>query len=260
MMTKMKKTAAILAVTISAGLALAGVVHAQQKTMSIGTGGTGGVYYPLGGAVANVLSKSLPNVQATAEVTGGSVDNLKLIGAGQSEMGFTMADAALDAMQGKDKFKSDKVALQALLVVYPNRMHVVTVEGTGIETHGGPEGQARLHGIAGRRHRSDGVPRHRGGRPRQGQGHEARAARRRRIRQRHQGPQDRRVLLGRRHSDRRGDRSRGHARHEDEADRPRRDGREDERQIRQALYRRARSRPAPIPARTRTTPSPRSGT
>jgi len=128
----MRKTTAILAMTL--GLAFAGAAHAQQKTMSIGTGGTGGVYYPLGGAVANVLSKNLPNVQATAEVTGGSVDNLKLIGAGKSELAFTMADAALDALQGQDKFKSGKLPLQALLVVYPNRMHVVTVEGTGIET------------------------------------------------------------------------------------------------------------------------------
>jgi TRAP transporter TAXI family solute receptor len=131
-MKTIKKTTAVLAVAVSAGLAFAGIVHAQQRTMSIGTGGTGGVYYPLGGAVANVLSKSLPNVQATAEVTGGSIDNLKLIASGQSEMAFTMADAALDAMQGQDKFKS-KVPLQALLVVYPNRMHVVTVEGAGIE-------------------------------------------------------------------------------------------------------------------------------
>ena len=60
----MKKTTAILAMAL--GLAFAGASHAQQKTMSIGTGGTGGVYYPLGGAVANVLSKNLPNVQATA--------------------------------------------------------------------------------------------------------------------------------------------------------------------------------------------------
>ena len=131
-MRRTTKIAAILAVTLSAGLA--GIAYAQQKVMSIGTGGTGGVYYPLGGAVANVLSKNLPNVQATAEVTGGSIDNLKLIGSGQSELGFTMADAALDAMQGQDKFKSGKVPLQALLVVYPNRMHVVTVEGTGINT------------------------------------------------------------------------------------------------------------------------------
>ena len=130
--TKMKKTTAILAMAL--GLAFAGAAHAQQKTMSIGTGGTGGVYYPLGGAVANVLSKNLPNVQATAEVTGGSVDNLKLIGAGKSELAFTMADAALDALKGEDKFKSGKVPLQALLVVYPNRMHVVTIEGTGIQT------------------------------------------------------------------------------------------------------------------------------
>jgi TRAP transporter TAXI family solute receptor len=112
---------------------LCGGVAAQQKTYSIGTGGTGGVYYPLGGAIANVLSKNLPGVQATAEVTGGSVDNLKLIGSKQSEIGFSMADAALDAFKGEGKFKGSKVPLQTLLVLYPNRMHVATVEGTGIE-------------------------------------------------------------------------------------------------------------------------------
>ena len=116
-----------------AALLAGGAALAQQKTIAIGTGGTGGVYYPLGGAVANVLSKYLPGVQATAEVTGGSVDNLKLIGSGQSEIGFSMADAALDALQGQDKFKGNKVNLKTLLVLYPNRMHVVTVEGTGVE-------------------------------------------------------------------------------------------------------------------------------
>ena len=119
---------------VALGVALAaGQVQSQQRNIAIGTGGTGGVYYPLGGAVANVLSKHLPGVQATAEVTGGSVDNLKLIGSGQSELGFSMADAALDALQGQDKFKSGKVPLRTLAVFYPNRMHVVTVEGTGIE-------------------------------------------------------------------------------------------------------------------------------
>jgi TRAP transporter TAXI family solute receptor len=131
-MMKRTKVAAALAFVLSVGLGLS--AYAQQKTMSIGTGGTGGVYYPLGGAIANVLSKNLPNVQATAEVTGGSVDNLKLIGTGQSELGFAMADAALDAYKGEDKFKSGKIPLQALLVVYPNRMHVVTIEGTGVNT------------------------------------------------------------------------------------------------------------------------------
>ena len=85
-------------------------MFAQQRTISIGTGGTGGVYYPIGGGLANVLSKKLPSMQATAQVTGGSVDNLKLIGSGQSEIGFSMADAALDAQKGEDKFKGTKVA------------------------------------------------------------------------------------------------------------------------------------------------------
>jgi TRAP transporter TAXI family solute receptor len=112
---------------------LAGEALAQQKTIAIGTGGTGGVYYPLGGGLANILSKHLPGYQATAEVTGGSVDNLKLIGTGQSELGFSMADAALDAFKGEDKFRGAKVAVRTLMVLYPNRMHVVTIEGTGIE-------------------------------------------------------------------------------------------------------------------------------
>ena len=129
----LKKTTAVLAITLATGLALAGMVHAQQKTMSIGTGGTGGVYYPLGGGLANVLSKNLPGYQATAEVTGGSVDNLKLINSGQSELAFVMADAALDALNGEDKFKGSKVPVRTLMVLYPNQMHVVTIEGTGIE-------------------------------------------------------------------------------------------------------------------------------
>src|SRR4030095_4622498 len=69
-----------------AAVALAGAAGAQQKTIAIATGGTGGVYYPLGGGLANILSKALPGIQATAEVTGGSVDNLKLIGSGAAPL------------------------------------------------------------------------------------------------------------------------------------------------------------------------------
>src|SRR4029450_6712257 len=72
-------------------------------------------------------------MQATAEVTGGSVDNLKLINTRQSEIAFSMADAALDAFKGEDKFKGTQVPVRTLMVLYPNRMHVVSIEGTGIE-------------------------------------------------------------------------------------------------------------------------------
>ncbi|TMH23095.1 MAG: TAXI family TRAP transporter solute-binding subunit [Betaproteobacteria bacterium] len=120
-------------VTLGAALALAGVAQAQQKySLSIATGGTGGVYYPLGGGMANILSKYVPGLQATAEVTGGSVDNLKLIATGKPYIGFSMADAGQDAYRGEDKFKGAKVPLRTLMVLYPNRMHVVTIDGIGI--------------------------------------------------------------------------------------------------------------------------------
>ncbi len=110
-------------------------VVAQEKiNLSIGTGGTGGVYYPLGGGIANVLSKHVPGMQATAEVTGGSVDNLKLIGTGKPYIGLSMADVGLDAIKGEGKFKGATIPLRTLMVLYTNHMHVVTVEGTGINT------------------------------------------------------------------------------------------------------------------------------
>ena len=128
-----RRPASIILSAIAGVALIASAALAQQQAISIGTGGTGGVYYPMGGAIANALSKYLPGVQATAEVTGASVDNLKLIGAGQSEVGFTMADTALEAVKGVDKFKGNKVDARTLLVLYPNRMHVVTTEGSGIE-------------------------------------------------------------------------------------------------------------------------------
>ena len=111
-------------------LAFAAASFAQ--TISIGTGGTGGVYYPMGGGLAAALSKYVPGMQATAEVTGGSVDNLKLIGTDKPYIGFTMADAGLDAFKGEDKFKGNKIPLRTLMVLYPNRMHLVSIEGRGV--------------------------------------------------------------------------------------------------------------------------------
>jgi TRAP transporter TAXI family solute receptor len=121
------------------GLALAALfaipAAAQEKVnLSIATGGTGGVYYPLGGGMANILSKFVPGMQATAEVTGGSVDNLRLIGTGKPYIALAMADASQDAYRGEDKFKGNKVPLRTLMILYTNIMHVVTVEGTGINT------------------------------------------------------------------------------------------------------------------------------
>ncbi len=100
--------------------------------LSIATGGTGGVYYPLGGGMANVISKYIPYVEATAEVTTASVDNCLLVGQGKADLALIMADVGWDAYQGKGKFK-EKVPLRTVAVLYPNNMHVVTIEGKGIE-------------------------------------------------------------------------------------------------------------------------------
>src|SRR5829696_4122720 len=119
----------------AAAIALAGPAAAAESiNLSIATGGTGGVYYPLGGGMANVLSKYVPGMQATAEVTGGSVANLQLIATGKPYIAMSMTDAAQDALRGEDKFKGKKVPVLTLMVMYPNRMHVVSVEGTGVNT------------------------------------------------------------------------------------------------------------------------------
>jgi len=121
------------AVAIAALLTLTAPLAAQDKVnISIATGGTGGVYYPLGGGMAAVFSKFIPGMEATAEVTGGSVDNLKLIGSGKPYIALTMVDATLDAYRGEDKFKGNKIPVRTLMILYPNRMHVVSVEGRGV--------------------------------------------------------------------------------------------------------------------------------
>ena len=117
-----------------AAITFAATSTAFAQNVSIATGGTGGVYYPMGGGLAAVLSKHVAGMQATAEVTGGSVDNLNLIASGKPYVGFSMVDAALDASKGEGKFSGRKVDLRTLLVLYPNRMHVVSTESTGIKS------------------------------------------------------------------------------------------------------------------------------
>ena len=122
---------------------------AQAQNLSIATGGTGGVYYPLGGGMAAALSKYVPGMQATAEVTGGSVANLQLIGTGKPYIALTMADATLDAYKGTDKFTGKPVPVRTLAVLYPNRMHVVSITATGIKKMGDLKGKRVSTGSGG---------------------------------------------------------------------------------------------------------------
>jgi TRAP transporter TAXI family solute receptor len=123
----MKRTMRVLGAWL-----LAVAFGAGAQNLSIATGGTGGVYYPLGGGLGAMLSKAIPGVNATAEVTGGSVANLQLLGTGKPYLAFTQADAAIDALKGQDKFTGKPIPVRTLAVLYPNRMHVVSIEGSGV--------------------------------------------------------------------------------------------------------------------------------
>ncbi len=105
------------------------------ERLSVATGGTGGVYYPYGGGVAKVISDNLDGVEATAEVTAGTVDNLKFISIRGADLAFVLADSLDDAAQGRGAFADfGAVPAQALAVLYDNLNQLVTLEGKGIET------------------------------------------------------------------------------------------------------------------------------
>ncbi|MBX9589406.1 MAG: TAXI family TRAP transporter solute-binding subunit [Hyphomonadaceae bacterium] len=125
------KFRALLALGAMAFAGAAAVQAQQAKQLSIATGGTGGIYYPLAGGFGSILAKEIPGITATAEVTGGSIDNMKLVGSGSADVAFTQVDTAVDAVNGRDKFPK-KLPIKALVVMYSNLMQVVTLEGNGI--------------------------------------------------------------------------------------------------------------------------------
>lgn len=107
-------------------LAMGGAVAASKQRLSIATGGTGGVYYPYGGGLARVLTTHVPGIQVTAEVTGGSVDNIKLVGAGDADIGLSTIDSAVDGVAGAGAYKdTGPQKIQAIAVLYDSFVHIV---------------------------------------------------------------------------------------------------------------------------------------
>jgi len=103
---------------------------AQIRRISIGTADTGGVYYIYGGAIAKVVSANIPNTQATAEVTPGAVDNVKMLQNNSIDFAFTKSDAASEALKGVGPFAgTGKVQVRAIAVLYPDIAHVVVTPG-----------------------------------------------------------------------------------------------------------------------------------
>ena len=102
------------------------------STFAIATGGTTGLYYPYGGAMASIWSKQLSHINAKAEVTGGSIINVIQVSRHESEIGIAMADAVTDAYLGQGRFP-EPLPLRVLFTAYPNIVHILTLESSRIE-------------------------------------------------------------------------------------------------------------------------------
>ncbi|MFW6199566.1 MAG: TAXI family TRAP transporter solute-binding subunit [Gemmatimonadota bacterium] len=107
----------------------------RPEIMALATAGTGGVYYVLGGSIAELWSRELPGRSFVAEVTGGSVENLSLVLGDEVDVGFSMGTNALRAFRGTGSFDGREPGrVRALAALYPNVLHLVTLEGTGVES------------------------------------------------------------------------------------------------------------------------------
>jgi hypothetical protein len=111
-----------------------GEALAQKKTfLTLSSGSPGGAYYPLGGGMAVIIEKTVEGFRCASESTGASVENTRLVGGGESDMGMVMGSIAYNATLGKDPFKQ-KYPLVALFQMYPAPEHIVTTKQSGIRS------------------------------------------------------------------------------------------------------------------------------
>jgi TRAP transporter TAXI family solute receptor len=138
----MKKWGIIgITATLIIGIALALQVSASQRVfLTLATGSPGGVYYPLGGGMAVAIEKTVDDLRCAAESTGASVENCRLVGNGDSDMGMVMGSVAYRAVNGQEPFEK-KYDLVSLFQMYPAPEHIVTTTKSGIKGIGDLKGK-----------------------------------------------------------------------------------------------------------------------
>src|SRR6476619_4185803 len=123
---------------VGAALALAASVSAAQAQSCINvlTGGTSGVYYPLGVAIGKIYGDKIPNVKTQVQATKASVENLVLLQQGRGELAFVLGDSLKAAWEGDEEagFKSKLTKLRTLAAIYPNYIQIVAAADSGIKT------------------------------------------------------------------------------------------------------------------------------
>ena len=105
----------------------------RDEQLTFATGGTGGVYYPYGGGIANVISGELPGVVVTVQETNASVDNMKLLDTDQAQLALALGDVVSDAVNGENTF-TEAIDVCSLGNLYNNFVHFFTTADTGITT------------------------------------------------------------------------------------------------------------------------------
>ncbi|ETX14802.1 immunogenic protein [Roseivivax halodurans JCM 10272] len=125
----------IITRSIALVAALAAGPAVAQSQLSIATGGTGGVYYPMGGGLAEVINSHVEGVSATAEVTGASVENMGLIATGDADLAIALADTVQQAYAGTGRFEGQQLPMtRAVASLYANMVQIVTPAGSDIES------------------------------------------------------------------------------------------------------------------------------
>ena len=121
---------------LALGLALAPVAASADDFVNILTGGTSGVYYPLGVAISKVVTDKVPGTRPSVQATKGSVENLNLIQGGKGEVGFTLGDSLAAAVLGSADagFKGPLDKVQTIGAIYPNFVQIVASEESGIKS------------------------------------------------------------------------------------------------------------------------------
>lgn len=126
----MKLTHALTALAL--GAAILTTPAAAEERISIGTGGTGGLFYVIGAGMADVLNKHMKDTTARAEVTGASVENIRRVGADQMTFGFSSSSTLYEAKNGEGPFKDGAQPVAAMAYLYPAVLQVATIKDTGI--------------------------------------------------------------------------------------------------------------------------------
>ncbi len=130
----MKKIVKLGALLICAGLVLSGCSNAK-KDYILATGGTGGTYYPFGGAIANIWNTKIENMNVTAQATGASAENLRLINKGEAEYAIVQNDVMDYAYNGTDLFEGEKLEnIMTIGTLYPEVVQIAVSKDSGIKS------------------------------------------------------------------------------------------------------------------------------